>query len=889
MAKRTLFRIGWRYLIHHPWQSILMVLGITLGVAVVVAIDLANASASRAFDLSTATVAGKATHQITGGPLGLDESVYTRLRRSDLEVAAAPVINEYVSSPMLGDIPLQLLGVDPFAEAPFRDYLGGGIGTNANRPPAGSLSTPVGDLTTFLTQPGAVLLSADLADRYGIKPCPDQQFLSESPDPGCHIELEIAGQIQPVFVAGLLQANPNADAINRRGLDSILLADISTAQELTGRLGKLDRIDLILPENQSPGGTVPNGTSALVAEIQALLPQDARLQPVEARTGTVEQMTSAFRINLTALSMLALVVGMFLIYNTMTFSVVQRRPLFGTLRCLGVTRREVFGLVLSEAFVVGLLGAVLGSLLGILLGQGAVRMVTQTINDLFFVVTVQGIQILPSSLIKGSLLGVLTTLLTAAPPAWEAASVAPRAALSRSGLESKARRAIFLAALAGMGLLMIGAAILLIPTRSLVVSFSGTFAIVVGFALLVPVSTGIIMRRVTPLLGRIWGTLGRMAPRDVTSSLSRTSIAVMALMVAVSVTIGVSLMVSSFRHTVILWLAQSLQGDVYISAPSLNANQPGASLDPAVVDTVRNWPGVTRADVLRATQVDTPQGSVQIAATDNTTVAQERIFLSADLPVEQMWAAMLNGAVLVSEPFANRTGLPRHKGEVALFTDQGLRTFPVIGVYYDYASTQGTVLMALPVYRANWNDPELTAVAVRLEPGQNPDRIAKALQTALSPVQKLLVRPNQALRQEVLVVFDRTFAITGALQLLATLVAFIGVLSALLSLELERQRELGILRAIGLTVRQLWGLIMLETGLMGSVAGLLSMPTGYALALILVYIINRRSFGWTLQMQINWEPFLQALAVAVIAALLAGIYPARRMGAMIPSEAIRSE
>ncbi len=866
-----------------------MVLGITLGVAVVVAIDLANASASRAFDLSTATIAGKATHQITAEPLGLDESVYTRLVRSGLEVIAAPVISQYVSSPMLGDRPYQLLGIDPFAEGPFRDYLGGGIGTNTNRPPAGSLTTPVGDLTTFLTQPGAILLSADLADRYQIQPCPAQQLAPDLPEPGCHLELDFGGQFRSVFVAGLLQANPNTDRINRRGLDSVLLADIATAQELTGKLGKLDRIDLILPETNSPGGVSESSSSSLAAEIQQLLPKEARLQPVEARTGTVEQMTAAFRINLTALSMLALVVGMFLIYNTMTFSVVQRRPLFGTLRCLGVTRREIFGLVTSEALVVGLLGALLGSGLGILLGQGAVRMVTQTINDLFFVVSVQGVQILPASLIKGSLLGVVATLLTAGPPAWEAASVAPRAALSRSSLEVKARRAIFLAAVAGISLLVSGGLILLIPTRSLVVSFGGTFAIVVGFALLVPVTTGFLMRRITPALGRIWGPLGRMAPRDVINSLSRTSIAVMALMVAVSVTIGVSLMVSSFRHTVIIWLSQSLQGDVYISAPSLNANQPGPSLNPNVIEKVRNWPGVVRADVLRAVQVDTPQGSVQVAATDNYSVAQERIFLSADLAVDQMWAAMLDGAVLVSEPYANRIGLPRHQGEVSLYTDQGLQTFPVIGIYYDYASTQGTVLMALPVYRSNWNDSELTAIALRLAPGYDPDQVANGLQSALSPIQKLLVRPNQALRQEVLVVFDRTFAITGALQLLATIVAFIGVLSALLSLELERQRELGILRAVGLTIRQLWGLIMLETGLMGSVAGLLSMPTGYGLALILVYIINRRSFGWTLQMQINWEPFLQALAVAIIAALLAGIYPARRMGSMIISEAIRSE
>jgi putative ABC transport system permease protein len=226
---------------------------------------------------------------------------------------------------------------------------------------------------------------------------------------------------------------------------------------------------------------------------------------------------------------------------------------------------------------------------------------------------------------------------------------------------------------------------------------------------------------------------------------------------------------------------------------------------------------------------------------------------------------------------------------VTLNTDQGRHEFPVIGIYYDYASTQGTVLMNLDTYRSLWQDPSITAVDLRLASGADPEAVANGLQASLAPIQSLLVRPNRALRQDVLVVFDRTFAITGALQLLATIVAFIGVLSALLSLELERQRELGILRAVGLTVRQLWGLIMLETGLMGAVAGLLAMPTGYVLALILVYIINRRSFGWTLQMQVLPGPFIQALAVAVIAALLAGIYPAWRMSRKTEADAMRFE
>lgn len=855
---KAFFRLGWRYLIRHPWQSILMVLGITLGVAVVVAVDLANTSASRAFDLSTEAVTGKATHQITGGPQGLDEGLYTTLRRSGVVQAAAPVINAYAASPQLGGVPLQLLGVDPFAEPPFRDYLGETAGgTNSARP-----APAAGELITLLTEPGAVLISAGMAERYGLSP-------------GEPIELELEGETHPAFIAGLLHPS---DGLSRRALEGLILADIATAQEFTGRLGTLDRIDLILtrPESQIP-------------QIEALLPTGLSLQTVAARRGAVEQMTSAFRVNLTALSLLALVVGMFLIYNTMTFSVVQRRPLFGTLRSLGVTRREVFGMVLIEAALAGVLGSALGLGLGVLMGQGAVRLVTQTINDLFFTLSVQGVQIPAASLVKGAVLGVAATLATAVPPAWEAASAPPRQVLTRSSLEGKTRKAIRLAAWAGGAVMLAGGGILAIPTRSLVVSFAGTFAVVVGFAMLAPLLTGALMRLAAPVLGRLWGILGRMAPRAVIASLSRTATAVAALMVAVSVTIGVSLMIGSFRQTVIAWLEQTLQGDVYISAPGLTGSTPSTPLDPGVTRRLASWPGVERVDVVRSVTVDSPQGPVEVMATNNFTIPQERIFAARSLPVQEMWPALESGSVLISEPLANRLEIPAQGGEIVLNTAQGQQRFPVAGIYYDYASTQGTVLFALPVYRRLWEDPAITAASLRLSPGTEADRVVRELQDALAGEQNLVIRANRTLRDDVLEVFDRTFAITGALQLLATVVAFIGVLSALLSLELERQREQGILRAIGLTVRQLWGLIMLETGLLGAVAGLLAMPCGYALALILVYVINRRSFGWTLQMQVWPEPFIMAVVVALTAALLAGIYPARRISRSTTAEAVRFE
>jgi putative ABC transport system permease protein len=848
-----LWNVGQRYILRRGWQSALMVLGIALGVAVMVAIDLANAGASRAFTLSTEAITGKATHQISGGPQGLDEQVYVNLRLKGAIQQAAPVVSAYVSSPQLGSRPMQLLGIDLFADAPFRSYLSG----------PGTSAASLAQIVPFLTKPATVILSKSLVDRYGLKI-------------GSQVTLDIGGRTKPVTVVGSIDPQ---DDLTRRTLDGVVLADIATAQELTGMQGRLSWIDLILQANDP----------SRVNRLQASLPAGVRISPVDARTGTIDQMTSAFRVNLTALSMLALLVGLFLIYNTMTFSVVQRRPLFGTLRCLGVTRREIFMMVAGEALIVGVIGSLAGIGLGILMGQNTLKAVTQTINDLYFTTTVeaQGIQI--TSLVKGGVLGILATLFTAIPPAWEAASVPPRAALSRSGLEVKAHRAVQWTAVGGLATIALGMVFFLLPNSNLFLGFSGTFAVTVGFAMLAAITMVLLMRLVVPITGRIFGFLGRMAPRNLINSLSRTSVAVAALMVAVAVTVGVTLMIDSFRYTVTVWLGQSLQDDIYMSAPDFNQTQPSVAIDPRIVQKVEGWPGVSRVDKIRSTTIDSPQGPIKVTALVNPTVGQERLFVSAlDAPA-QIWGKMQSGSVIISESLATRLKIPNRGGTIELYTDQGLQRFAVEGIFYDYASSEGVVQMAFGPYQQYWHDSSLTALGLRLKPGQDADRVTQQLQDALNSEQQLNIRPNAALRKDVLEVFDRTFAITSALRILATIVAFIGVLSALLLLQMEKEKEIGILRALGLTGRQLWRLVMLETGLMGFVAGILAMPTGYALALILIEVINKRSFGWSLQLALSPVAFLQALLISMTAALLAGIYPARKLGRMAAAAAIREE
>ena len=875
-----------RTLLRHPIQFAIMTLGIALGVAVMVGIDLANASAARAFEISTNAITGRATHAIVGSAGDVDESVYVRLRtdsrwRDSFE--SAPLVIAYAVSPQLGDVPFTMLGIDPFAEAPFRGYL------SAGRQPSPET------IAALLTVPRTILLSASTAEQYGLEPCSlavlREVLSGDTPSPAsppidipsgvsspidaCRLTLSINGEQRTVYLAGLLEPSDN---FSRRALETLMLTDIASAQSLTGTRGKLTQIDLILPEGFDS------------AALTAALPAGVRLVSSQARGGQVQEMTAAFRINLTALSLLALVVGVFLIYNAMTFSVVQRRPLFGTLRSLGYTREQVFGTVLGEAALVGVLGTVLGLGLGILLGQAAVQMVTQTINDFYFVVSVRGVQIPASSLIKGASAGFFASVIAAAAPAWEAASILPSLAFSRAHLESKVQTLVYrIAGLGGVAVLL-GAIVLGIPTRNLVVSFGGTSAVMLGLAMLTPLVTVMLMRWLGKPLDRLFGLLGRLAPRNVIRSQSRTAVAAAALMIAVSVTIGVQVMIASFRTTVTIWLEQLLRGDVYISAQGVSGTRPDVPLDPQVIAIAQGYPLAQSTLAIRVVAAESERGTVELVAVNTERPMDARLFLKAQGSPAQAWQSLKEGAILLSEPLADRLGSSANPGRsLALLTPEGWRSFPIAGIYADYASTRGTVRMSLDVYRKLWHDEHINGLALILDPGADADAVTADLRAQLAGFPSIQVNPSGELRKDALVIFDRTFAITAAMQLITTLVAFIGVLSSLLALQLEKAREMGVLRALGLTTAEMRRLTLWETGLLGASAGLSALPTGYVLAWILIFIINQRSFGWTLQMYVAPVPFIQAFILAVSAALLAGVYPAWQLGRMQAAQALRGE
>ncbi|MBX3043644.1 MAG: FtsX-like permease family protein [Candidatus Kapabacteria bacterium] len=846
--KANLFKSGINYSIKNPWQTLLSIIGIMLGVAVVISIDIANQSAYKAFELSMESVSGKATHQIISNPPGLADSLFRIIKTEQYIPKAAPVIEKFVG--YKGDIPrtFTLIGIDPFHEAPFRDY-------TADFRAIGGF-----DIAAFLTKKGAVVMSEFTARSLNINP--GENFLVESD-----------GKPKELFLLATIKTDNEKQA---KIIENLLICDISNAQDIAESQGFISRIDLILDDSFD------------FENLEAILPESARLQKSDTRSETGKQMTESFRINLTAMSLLALIVGMFLIYNTMTFSVVRRQKLIGLLRSIGVTRKEVFQLIIFEALAVGFIGTALGIAAGIFLGTGIINLVTKTINDMYFVLQVQEISITPFSIFKGFALGISATLISAYKPASDATKVAPRTVLIRSQSESdivvKFKKYLIYAVIFGFA----GFLILLLDSKNIYFSYLGIAPIILAFALVTPAFLVVSMKLLSPFMKRLFGSIGKMAARGISTQLSRTTIAVAALSISVSAAIGVGTMVSSFRHTVVEWLNMRLKADIYASVPTMVSRFNDGAFDYEIADRVSQIDGVKGMNLYREYQIN-HEGNIKHILAARVQNFNYETFKDNEVPNNILWDKFnTKEGVFVSESYSFKNST-KIGDSIDLPTNFGLKRLAVIGIFIDYSSDIGLIMMELSTYRRYYNDSLLSGLAVFVKDKSQIDRIMDEIRIAAGEDLNFIVRSNRLLIDSSVEIFDRTFLITNVLQLLAIVVAFIGILSALMALQLEKARELGVLRAIGMIPAQLWKMVILQTGLMGLIAGILALPLGNILAYILIHIINRRSFGWSIDFYFIPEYAFQGVLVAIFAAVLAGIYPAYKMSKSSPAIALREE
>jgi putative ABC transport system permease protein len=830
-----------RQLLFHPWQAVISVTGIALGVAIVLSIDLTNASASRAFDLASESISSDVSHQVFADNGDVDEMLYYTLRRVHGYKHIYPVIEGTVQ---LGDERYTLTGIDPVSLFNMTRTQQGPVNRGNENGENNS------NLLSLITEPGTSLVSRKLLAKSGAR-------VSQN------LQLTIRGMSKNIRIIGVMNDND---------FSGDLLTDIGTAQELLDMHGKLSRIDLKLNDED-------------VETITSLVREPLYIIQAGAEGNALNQITRAFRTNLTALSLLALVIGAFLIFNSMMISILQRREQIATMRTLGLVKSELTSIILCEIALLATVGVILGTGIGISLSHVLIKLASRTLNDLYFIREIQSVHLGMMSFVKAIALGFIATLFSALLPLRDALAISPLMTRSRTFLEQQSVRIHRRLLLISLVFFIAGFAVISMTDTSIIAGFAGLFFIIVAFACFIPPVLMFILKFIQPVFSWANNYTGVLAGRGVQASLSRTQVAVVALSIAISATIGVSIMISSFRNSVDIWLDSFLKADIYISAVGRDQ---GREITDDAIERIDNHPDVqfVATSYWKRIWKDDLPTRLNIVGLDQQSFAN---YDFSEQTPEMIWNDFTRiPSVIISEPYAYRNKLSVGDS-VSLPSMSGPVLFKILGVFTDYSSDQGIIVMHNEIYRSFWSDYQVRSLSVYLKNTSDIDVVRNALDSTVLQAHGLRSRANRNLRDLSMNIFDRTFAITEVLRILTIIIASVGILGALLAIQLERTREFAIMRTHGMTRFELSRLMLAESGLIGGISGLLAIPLGMIMAFVLIDVINVRSFGWTMQLILESRYLFSALGLGIVAGIIAGLYPAWRMGVITPALAMRYE
>jgi len=811
-------------------RTLLTVLSVALGVGVVVAIDLAGDAATGSFRSSMETLAGKTDLEITANG-GVDERWIATLAALPVDARFSPVIETQAVIAGIGSVSLYGLDLINLAGSP-------------NGLPRIAISEALaGSLPTH-------------------------------PSAGTVLTLDLCG----------LPLRCEVSRIAPAGSSEFVAMDIADAQHALRRYGQLDRIDVTAAPGQD--------FSALQAAVRRALPASYIVTLPGARNQENQRMLRAFRWNLRVLSYISLVVGAFLIYNTISISVVRRRAEIGILRAAGAARWLVLWLFLAEALCFGLAGGAFGLALGRLLAGAAVRLIAGTVSALYTTSRPAPVALTWAETFVGIATGAIVALVSAFAPAREAIQVSPTEAMSRGVHEHRARLrwkrglawAIAFAAAAG-------AASQAGPLNGYPVGgYAAALLAVAAAATATPAMVLAINRITTTMLRR--HPEGLLAARSLESSLSRTSVVVAALATAISMMASVGIMVDSFRQTVTLWLDVQLRADLYVRTAAPGGAGFNPPLPAEIGPLLRATPGVVAVDLFHALELHYAGERATLGAGDLDVVRRYgRLRFLAGEDRDAILRSLSTGGgpdrAIVSEPFANKHAI-RAGDRITIPMGPRLVALTVAGIYYEYSSSQGYVIVDNATLRRYLPDPPATNAAVYLVPGADADRVRRRIQLRTSGMGVSVVH-NSELRRAAIEVFDRTFAITWALEAVALVVAMLGAANSLLALVLDRRHELGLLRYLGASPAQIRGMILTEAGFLGLLASIVGLALGFALSLLLIFVVNRQSFGWTIQFHPPGALLAAALAAVWWVTLIAALYPARVAATLVPADVVHEE
>lgn len=875
-------------------RTFLTVAGIALGVAVFLAISIANDTALARFRQTVAQVSGKANLELLPLSAGsMDEALLEDLNFLGASgVKWTSLIDEHlvVKGASGQDEVIQIIGIDMLADPEFKRYEeDDGDSGDASGDTTGSTSSSGNAVESSVFARDSVLVGASLAERLHLKK--GSTFTCLLPEG--ERTLNVAGVMSKTGLGGAYSGN-------------LIVADMPLAQVLTGLEGRVSRVDMIVGSGKekmadsdfgSGSADASGGRSdddqlylAVSEKLRQIMPSDIMIGTPETRSNQAEKMTRSFEYNLLALTLIALMVGMFLIYNTMTITVLRRRPEIGVMRALGVKRSTILNMFLWETIFIGGLGTTCGVVLGGFLAQGALAAVAQTFQYFYFKVPLEKVSPAPEQYLLAAAIGMGLTLIAALPPLIESTTVAPAEATKRASFESRLR---FMA----LPLFVLGLVCLALCYLSslqgpvLDFPFFGYLAAllaIVGASLLMPLALSRLLPGLSRLLGHLMGAKGRVAASSLSGTLSRTAVACASLMIGIAMMISLAIMISSFRKTVTQWIDQSFQADLWMQSQARAAGNKGARLPESMVQECAAVKGVAAAEGFVDRRIIYEGMPVFLAAADFDVLAKygNQLFLSGETN-EAVCNRMAGRRAIISEPFAVRRKLK--KGDILKLDVGGVsETFTVEDIYYDYASDLGYIIIPRDVYKNLYHDTTVSNVAIYLQPGAELAAVKSALLSKLSGA-RLAINSTMELRKQAIVIFDRTFAITYALHTIAVIVSMLSVMNALFALTIESKREFAILRYLGAGRSQLAAIVYTQAAILATVGNIGGLGLGYILSLLLTHVINKQSFGWSVQYSIPYDFIVQSSILVVATAVASACLPARLAASTLAPAVIRDE
>jgi len=855
---RILLLLVVEHLRHRPIRALLTVVGVSIGVSAWLAIRVVNGEVYQSFEQSVESVVGEASVTISGESEGMDEEILQSIQGHPGVRAANPVlkIEGKIQTGVLSGRPLIIWGMDLLEQG--KDWEA-----------QGSTGVLQQENWEQLFSPATVFLEEELANKLGLRQ-------------GHTLSVKVKGKVHDLVVGRVLKSSGLQGGVQQQAL-----MDIASVQWLFGWLGRLHHV-AIVPES---GVAV----STLIQELQSVLPENIQVSQSSRRNRQVESMLRAFQMNLTMLSGISLLVGIFLVYNTTAFSVVHHRQEIGILRSLGMERQFITMLFLLEAGVLGAVGGLLGCWLGVVLALWLTVMIGQNVGELYGMTSLLSMPIPFHMLGEAMCLGIGVSLIGALRPAREASTMAPVQALAdgqsqaEEEHDAQGSRWVVVMSLLGAGILSQMPPVHGVPVGG----YAAAFCLLMGGAAAGPVLSQWFSLWSQRRLGHRGGLLPALAAEQMGRNPRRTSVTMAAIVVGLAILVGVGIMIQSFRQTVEMWIEQTMMADIII-APTSWLGEPEASgknqgLPRNLVKYILGLPGIEAVDPYLETSMETAGQTVALVSRDVRLHAERSQYLFLHGKSTEVLAQVVDDhGVIVSEVLAKRLGLSVGD-RLPLKTPGGIEQFPVQGVFYDYATDGGKVVMDQSLFAEKWGERDATVFAVYLKEGSELLAVRREIEDTLKNQRPIVTISNGELKQEILDIFDRTFRVTYILELIALSVAVLGIMNTLLTSILERRRKLATLRAIGASSRQIQGLIIWESFYLAGLGAGVGIAVGMALSVVLIKVINKQSFGWTIQFTLAWETIGMAVLVALAAALIGAWAPARWASRQAIAEDLRYE